>query len=183
LVSWGVAGGLAPTLATGTVLVSAVCRNGAGDTVAGDPRWATRVAALLGETLAVQTGSLLCVDQVLGSPAEKAAAREASDALALDMETFALGAAAVAHGLPWIALRVVADSAADALPRGVESCVNAAGNTRVAGVVSLLIKPGQWSALARTARCFGRARRSLAAAAALLMPAAFALPGAATSSD
>jgi adenosylhomocysteine nucleosidase len=183
LVSWGVAGGLAATLPTGTVIVSARCQNAAGTAVAGDEHWALRVAALLGKTLAVETGPLLCVEHVLHSPAAKAATQKQTDALAVDMETFAIGAVAAAHDLPWIAVRVVADSAADTLPKGVESCVNAAGNTRVVGVLGLLLKPDQWSALARTARCFGRARCSLAASAALLVPTRFALPGAGSRTD
>jgi hypothetical protein len=71
---------------------------------------------------------------------------------------------------------VVADSLLDSLPEGLNACVDAAGNTRPAGVLRILLHPGQWSAFANLAACYRRADRSLALLASRLTPTAFAVP-------
>jgi adenosylhomocysteine nucleosidase len=176
LVSWGLAGGLAPGAATGSVIISADCRNPAGSDLKGSGEWVEEVTAILPKTLSVQVGPLLSSDEVLRDPAAKAAAWRSSHAMAVDTETFAMATVAQAYGLPWIAVRVVADCATDTLPLGVEGCVDKAGRTRVSGVLRLLWHPGQWSALATTADRFRVARRSLEMVTAALKAGGFAPP-------
>ena len=53
----------------------------------------------------------------LDSPSKKKAAFEVAGAMAVDMESAAVAAIAAAHQLPFVALRVIIDTASDALPQ------------------------------------------------------------------
>lgn len=177
LVSWGLAGGLRPGLTTGAVIISARVEDASGAVLNGDPAWAEHVRSqLIASSAAVQLGGLLSSDNVLTSAPAKAAAAAGSDAVAVDMETFAIAAVAAAHGVPWIALRVIADEVLDGLPAGIQDCVDGAGNMRFAGVTGVLLRPGQWAALMGTAACYRRARRSLKSIASVLVGTDFAAP-------
>jgi adenosylhomocysteine nucleosidase len=70
------------------------------------------------------------------------------------------GAAAEA-GLPYIAIRVVADGPDDALPERIESLLTADGHTRYRGLLSLLLAPAEIPRLLVLARRSDQARRTL----------------------
>jgi nucleoside phosphorylase len=67
----------------------------------------------------VRFGRIQHSDSVLAEPRQKLECGRATGALAVDMESAAVRAWAQAHGLPALALRVVFDEAACALPRGL----------------------------------------------------------------
>lgn len=177
LLSWGLAGGLKPGVETGSVILASQVTDAAGLELRGDARWGERLQSRLPAELTVHVGSLLSTDRVLSRVEDKAAAARASGALGVDMETHALASVAAAHELPWIALRVVADSAFDELPASVAGCVDGSGNTRLAGVVQLMLRPAQWPALIKIGRSYRRAARTLAVLAGALGPTGFGLAG------
>ena len=176
--SWGFAGGLTSELGSGGVLLASRVMDGSGRQLRGDDAWRKRLADSVPPGLNVhRDGLLLASDTVLLRPADKALAAAESGAQAVDMESFVLATAADEHGLPWVAVRIILDTVADPLPRGVQHCVDAGGALRLRGVLRLLAQPGQWPALAAAARCSRLARPSLAVLAAALGPIAFAAPG------
>ncbi len=178
LVSWGFAGGLTRELGSGGVLLASRVIDGSGRQLRGDDAWRERLQNRMPAGLDVRNdGLLLASDTVLLTPADKALAAASSGAQAVDMETFALAAAADKHGLPWVAVRIVLDTSTDSLPRGVQQCVDANGTLRWRGVLRLLAQPGGWHGLATAARCSRQARASLAVLARALGPVAFAAPG------
>ena len=123
--------------------------------------WRARLAARLEPTLPVIEHPLYTADHVVTNPAAKAELAQRSGAAAVDMESSGLARAAAEAGLPFIVVRVVADSADDALPDDVESLVTDDGRTRYRGLASVLTSPRQIGLLVRLARNSGRARAVL----------------------
>jgi hypothetical protein len=61
----------------------------------------------------VYTGTVVTGNQVIFSTARKRWLHHTFDALGVEMETAAVAQVAVAHGIPWGAIRTVSDSAGD----------------------------------------------------------------------
>jgi hypothetical protein len=77
------------------------------------------------------------------------------------MESAAVAQAAAEAGVPCIAVRVIADSSADALPENVLSLVTADGRTRYRGLLPVLLAPSQIPLLLSLARRSSAACRVL----------------------
>lgn len=100
--------------------------------------------------IAVQTGLLVTVPQVLASAAEKRQLAEETNALAVDMET--VGAARVAQewGIPWLAIRAITDGVNDTLPFDFDALTDAHGNPdRNKIILATLLQPWKIPALLR----------------------------------
>ena len=175
LMSLGLAGALEPNLAPGTIVLPAGVVTEDGRETTTDPRWRQALRAVLARRFAVADGRLLSAARVL-DVAEKSAAARATGAIACDMESAAIGAAAAAAGIPFVALRVIADRAADRLPSGVATWVDAAGNTRLAPVLAALSRPGEWRPLWVLVSRFAAARSVLRLLAVELRAADFGRP-------
>ena len=151
LVSFGLAGGLAPGLRAGTLIVPR-------RVVDADEAWDTdpALSAALGGT----TGHvLLGGGMVLATVAEKASARAAIGADAVDLESAAVARVASRHGLPFAALRAVCDGAGRALPRAALVALDASGRIGAWRVTAAAAaRPGEWGALLGLARDAARAR-------------------------
>jgi adenosylhomocysteine nucleosidase len=95
------------------------------------------------------------------------AARRATGACAVDMESSAVAQVAAAHGVPFIAVRVIVDTARDGIPPAVAGA-SRAGTLRMGQLILGLIRaPLQIAALLRLARRYRLAMRSLQAVAAI----------------
>jgi adenosylhomocysteine nucleosidase len=162
VISFGVAGGLDPTLKSGDVVV-------ATEVLAGDTRWLaglalneemiTRVA--LGRRRVVR-GGLAGVEQVVAARAVKAALRSETGAAAVDMESHIAAAYAAEAGLPFAALRVISDPATRALPALARAAIKPNGDIDLRKVLRGLARnPSTLRALVSTGIDFNRALRSL----------------------
>lgn len=124
LVSAGFAGGLDPALPRGAVVEPATVR---GEAQPGD---AVRLAAA-----AQESGTLVTVDRIVRTPAEKASLAAATGARLVDMESLAVAQVATAAGLPCRSVRVISDAAGDELPHDVSRLVAPQSALRRAGAV------------------------------------------------
>jgi adenosylhomocysteine nucleosidase len=157
LLSWGVAGALDPDLASGTaVLPTEVLRQ--GRRFATDQRWRERLRSALQGQVPVVAGVLLTSDVAVAAVALKASLFRATQALAVDMESAAVAEVAAAHGLPFVALRVILDTARDSLP---ESVLRDFAPTARPPLWPLLCAPADWGRLLRLAWQYRLARRAL----------------------
>jgi adenosylhomocysteine nucleosidase len=170
LASYGMAGGLDPTLVCGAVLLPqdvAACdgSGAAGATVSlTSPQWRQRLRAALPASCIAGEGTLLTCEQPLGRDA-KAAAWHRSGAAAVDMESAAVGQVAAQARLPFIALRVIVDTAADELPAAVIAA-GAGGRLRLGRLLGGLLRaPEDIGALIRLSARYRIATRTLAALA------------------
>lgn len=107
------------------------------------------------------TGAILTSHRVLATGAEKRRAKEATGAIAVDMETSALAAQAAARGIPFVALRAVLDEVDDEV-FGAEMA-DQEGNVRAIAATSFLIRnPATVLKLPRMVRNLSRATESIA---------------------
>ena len=175
LVSWGVAGGLHPALVPGAIVLPVAVHTPTGEMLTTDTRWRENLRSALSQEFAVHEGGLLSVAEVLSTPRDKARAAKESGAVAVDMESAAIGEVAMASGIPFVVLRVILDGAADSLP-DVEGLMDQAGNRDSRAVLRLVCKPAQWSRLFVLAGRFRRARAALTRCALHAAPDAFHFP-------
>jgi nucleoside phosphorylase len=134
IVSFGLAGALAPELSPGDVLYpNAVTGRDTGAGFIADPLWRLRLGG--GETQVLLVSSRT----PLLTPAEKAGLREETAAHAVDMESFALAEAAHARGLPFVAIRAISDTAATAIPASAAKAMTADGRLNVTPIVAALL--------------------------------------------
>jgi adenosylhomocysteine nucleosidase len=163
LMTFGMAGGLDPALAAGSVVLPCELISADGIRFLASRSWRERVAAAVSPLRAVSAGNLLTSTRAIDTPAGKSAAFRDTGAAAVDMESAAVAAIASLHNLPFIAVRVIVDTAADALPRAV---VNAsrAGRVQIGRLIAgLIMAPGEIAALIRLAQRYRIAMRSLRA--------------------
>ncbi len=151
LVSWGFAGGLDATLAPGAVVVPKRVVQVGASPLAVDTSWHAKLATLA-DAFVLEQRDLLTVPAALESADAKRAAAAATNAVAVDMESAAIAAAAAQARVPFVALRVVVDAAADALPRGAEQWIDAQGNRRLAPTLRAAVSMRQWRPLLNLAQ-------------------------------
>jgi hopanoid-associated phosphorylase len=154
LLSIGLAGGLAPDLAVGQLVVG----NAVGDHPA-DLNWATR---LLAANPGAVSGPVAGVATPAASTAEKAALHAATGAIAVDMESHIVAEVGAAHGLPFAILRVIGDSAADTLPAAARVPLRPDGGIAMPPVLAAVARrPWEIPALIRLAGATGGALKRL----------------------
>jgi nucleoside phosphorylase len=96
----------------------------------------------------------------------------------VDMETYHVAAACHAAGIPWLAVRVVIDTASQSLPRSLASWSAEADNRRAGRVAAT--RPLEWPRYARLARQYPAAKRSLGVGVRAVVRAARSAPTAET---
>jgi adenosylhomocysteine nucleosidase len=171
LVSWGMAGGLDPALLPGTVFLPSEVVAADGTTLLTAPLWRKRlndaVRTRTGAALPILLqGRLLTSSKAIASLSDKATLFQQTGAAALDMESLAIAEIAHTHQLPFIAIRVIVDSAVDALPRAVTAAADSEGHLQVWRIMGALARaPADLAPLMRLAQRYRAANRSLAAIA------------------
>ncbi len=170
LISFGVAGGLAPGLQPGDLVVAERLITGAGEDYAADGAWLERITAeAKTRGLALLSGPMLGSDQAIRGPEAKRQAHVESGALAVDMESHAVARVAAAQGLPFLAIRAVADSAQRALPQAAQGIIGPDGRPRTARLMlGLCRRPWEIRSLPALRRDFRRALDALGKAATTL---------------
>ena len=154
LLSFGLAGGLAPGLHAGAVLVPGeVVTEGGRFTV--DPALA---GCLGGFTSHVVYGA----DEVVASVEAKRTLHERTGCDAVDLESGAVAGVARARRVPFAVLRAVCDPAGRALPSAAVVALTVDGTVDVRRVIgSIMGEPGQIGGLLALARDAAVARRAL----------------------
>ena len=179
IVSFGTAGGLAPDLEPGSLIVADAIEGPFGrlDT---DRQWADRLAAAMAAgplAVRLRRGLMAAVTAPLVTADDKRALHRAAGALAVDMESHIAGATAAAHGLPFAVCRAIVDPAWRTLPSAATAGLRDDGSTALGPILrELLRQPSQLGALlqvavdARAARTsLVQARQAMAEAGALRM--------------
>lgn len=168
LLSWGCAGGIAPTLNTGEVLLplKVCCANGRSFAVTS--AWHQQLHLQLAAARPVHTGDLLEVHQVVATCSEKQRLFSDTGAIAIDMESAAVAQVANERGLAFAVLRVVLDTAQRPLPHTALVSVNQAGHLQLGRLLrTLLMHPGDLAGLLQLRADLRLTQAALAQAAEL----------------
>jgi len=173
IISFGIAGGLAPELSTGQWVV-------ASSVVSGDERhevdvlWSKR---LLDTLPGAKHLAMVGVDAPIADPTAKRALHDRTGAAAVDMESHLAARIAAAHGLPFTACRVIVDPAHRALPPAALLSLGGEGVPDLSGILrSVMGRPGQLPDLIRLALDTSIAKAALRRGRELLGPS-LAFPG------
>jgi len=164
IISFGTAGGLAPDLEPGALIVANAVQGPLGR-VATDPLWSERLAATLAATplgARLRRGLMAAVQAPLTDAHDKAVLHRSSGALAVDMESHIAGAIAAAQGLPFAVCRAIVDPAWRTLPSAATAGLRDDGSTAIVPILRELLKqPSQIGPLLRVAADARAARTSL----------------------
>jgi hopanoid-associated phosphorylase len=164
VISFGTAGGLAPDLEPGALIVaSSVC--GPFGELRTDDAWSARIVdAFAGTPLQRLTrrGVMAGVAAPVKSEAEKRSLHSSTGALAVDMESHIAGAIALARGLPFAVCRAIVDPAWRTLPPAATAGLRDDGTTAIGPILRELARqPAQLGAMLRLAADARAARTSL----------------------
>jgi nucleoside phosphorylase len=164
LVSFGIAGGLAPELTAGTLIVS-------GEVVSEGCRWRAepehrRQLTRFAQSIDAVEGPILGASSILATRTEKKQAWAATRALAVDLESEIVARAATALGIPFIVLRSIADTALRDLPLAALVPLSVDGKLDLLRILAAALRrPFE------IARMIGLARETGVALSALVGPA------------
>ncbi|RQV14371.1 phosphorylase [Burkholderia cenocepacia] len=164
IVSFGTAGGLAPDLAPGA-LVIADAIDGPFGRVQTDTGWSARLVAALQDTpvwARVTRGTMAAVGAPVVSEQDKTSLHRANGALAVDMESHIAAAFAAARGVPFAVCRAIVDPAWRTLPRAATAGLRDDGSTAILPILRELLKqPSQLGPLLQVASDARAARTTL----------------------
>jgi hopanoid-associated phosphorylase len=172
IISFGVAGGLAPKLRPGTCVVGSAVVSGERHMPI-SAEWSQKLLQTIPEAI---PGVLLGVPTPIAHPDEKRELYLKTGAIAVDMESHIVAAVGLAHELPVAAIRVITDPAKRALPASAVAAMRPNGTTNIGAMLrSVLRQPKELPALVQTALDARAARATLVRGRHLLGPA-FTLP-------
>jgi adenosylhomocysteine nucleosidase len=158
IISFGVAGGLAPDLAPGDcVVASAIVDHRTLRPT--DPLWSRKLIEMIP---GARHGPIVGANAVVSNPADKRRLRALTGAVAVDMESHLVARLAASHGLAFTAVRVVIDPADRAVPPAALLAMAPGGSTDISSMVwDVLARPSQLSLLLRLAADAYAARTAL----------------------
>jgi hopanoid-associated phosphorylase len=158
IVSFGIAGALAPLLKIGDVIVATHVVHG-DERYPADAQWLAALRAKLPRAVpAILAGH----DQIVSHVDGKRRLFALSGAHAVDMESHIAARTAHRHGIPFVAIRTISDAANRGLPPAALLPLKPSGRIRTFGVLrSVAGEPSQIPDLLRTGRESGRAFRAL----------------------
>jgi hypothetical protein len=167
IISFGVAGGLAPSLRAGDWIVASSIRY-QQEQVATDAVWSSRLLLALPHAC---YAPVVGVDSAIVQAPARGALYARTGAVAVDTESHLVARVAAAHCLRFAALRVVVDAAHRRVPQAALDCMADDGSTSVAILLKrLLANPAQTWGVARLTADWLAARASLIAIRELLGP-------------
>ena len=148
VISFGIAGGLRPGLRPGTTIIGRSVDDGEVRTKV-DADWMRRLSRALPHAL---LADLAGVDSAVCGVDSKHALHRTSGAAAVDMESHIAARLAAQYGVPFAALRTIADPAERTVPSSAAVGMKPDGSTNVGAVLrGLSRKPGELPDLIRTA--------------------------------
>ena len=149
IISFGIAGGLAPDLAAGDWVVGSSVRT-EEECFPTDRVWAQALLAALPGAVHAE---IIGADAPVAHPSEKRRLHARTGAVAVDNESHVAARIAAAHRIPFAACRAVIDPAHSVLPPAAVTGLRHDGTPDVLAVFrSVVRQPSQLPALARTAR-------------------------------
>ena len=159
IISFGVAGGLSPSLSPGDVIVPSTVVT-AKSSFPTDPRWSQSLQNAIKH--ATSGMHVFASDATVMTVLEKEALWHGTGAVAVDMESGAAAEVAEHHGLPFAVLRVIIDPAHRTVPVSATAGARDDGTTDAFAVIRSLVKrPRELGEIVRLADDARKANKSL----------------------
>jgi len=167
IISFGVAGGLAPDLRPGDWIVASEVLGSHGSQPT-HPIWSRNLLETIPE---VRYGPVVGVPGPLADPLAKRELHARTGAIAVDMESHIVAQFAAAHGMSFAVARVIVDPAHRRVPDAALIALRPGGGTNLAAILrEVLAKPAQVLPLLRIAGDAYAARSALLRLRRLLGP-------------
>ena len=148
IVSFGVAGGLAPQLRPGTCVIGSAILSGS-NRMPTNQKWSRQLLQTFPDAV---SGMIMGVTAPVSDPCDKRALHLNTGAIAVDMESHVVATVGAAHGLPVAAMRVITDPAERALPASAVAAMRPNGTTNIGAMIrAMLMRPREITALFQTA--------------------------------
>ncbi len=168
LLSFGFAGGLDPALVPGDLVVADAVVAPDGTRYQTHDGWRAALVEASAASVSVTLGAIAGSDNAITTRAAKSDLRQSTGAAAADMESHAVAAAARTAGLPFLAVRAIADPADRPIPAAALAGLAPQGHTRPFAVIAqLALRPWDLARMARLADDTRAAHRALRRVAAL----------------
>ncbi len=162
LLSWGCAGALSESVHPGELLLPRTILTEDGQTLYTDRIWHKRWARCLSGTLGWHEGILVESSGVVMGAGEKRQLACRSGAIAVDMESAAVGQVARQAGIPFMVIRTLADTADEELPSCIVKTMSGKKNIQIWRILpALLVQPWLWPTMIRLGLHFHAATYTL----------------------
>jgi adenosylhomocysteine nucleosidase len=157
LMSWGLAGALVPDLKSGALILPHTVLAADAVAMSVDARWHERIS----QSVACDVRPIVHATGIL-SPSQKRALGESLSAAAADMESAVVARVAAEAGVPFLAVRAIADEVQDTVPGWLSSGLDAYGAVELrAFCLELVRHPLDVLSLFKLARAFSQAQDTL----------------------
>jgi adenosylhomocysteine nucleosidase len=162
LLSWGTAVALAPSLHPGTLVLPETLLNAEQHRYSVDTAWRERVLGRLPASVEPDRGPMVESRGIIETPADKRVLHAQTACSAADMESLAIARVAERADVPFLALRVIVDSAVMRLPTSLLRALDGNGEVALGRLLRAIgPRPQDWPALWHLARGFSAASRTL----------------------
>ncbi|MEO1706950.1 MAG: hypothetical protein AAFR69_04375 [Pseudomonadota bacterium] len=160
IISVGVSGGLDPTLSPGDLVIGKSVITKAGDAFDCDRSSAEALTQVLADR--IKPSVIYGADEVILNASDKASIFTETTATSVDMESHGVARAAQSAGVPFAAIRAIADPADRTLPPAALNAVNDDGSTKVFTTLANAARdPAQFPALMQLGKDSGKALTTL----------------------
>jgi adenosylhomocysteine nucleosidase len=162
LLSWGCAAALDDRVSAGCLILPERIIAANGEIHLVNTEWHRRLYQTLEPKHPVRTDALVESEAIMKTPAEKRALAKRTQAAATDMESAAQARLAKEHGLPFMAIRAIVDTASTDIPATVLKALESQGNISVWKLlVNSYLSPADWIKIVQLGIQFSAARRTL----------------------
>ena len=153
LLSFGVAGGLDPTLRKGAIILSETIIDQMGNEYWTNSEWRRELRKNLAGSIPVFERKIVTAEQPAISPLEKLKLHQRTGAVAIDMESAGVAYVARNSDIPFLAIRAIADDSSRIIPQCALSGLKEDGSTRPMAVLGSLARhPWELASLLRLAK-------------------------------
>lgn len=139
LMSFGIAGGLSREARVGQIVIPDQVVDNMGRAIACNPELSSRVRRLC-PAGAHAPGALMSASVVIAGADDKQRLHQETGAIAVDMESFAVGEVAHTYGLPFAVVRTIADPADQAVPAALLVGLRPDGTVNIPALMRAVFK-------------------------------------------
>jgi len=161
LVSFGLAGGLSPSLESGMLVLPSEI-SGMGHLISVSEKWRQSLLACFHETVSLSAGPMVHADRVMTNAVDKNEMFWKTRSSACDMESFGIGEVAVEYDVPLLIVRAVSDPVDLTIPPWMPGLLDHQGGVKKLELCrQLLAHPRDIATLWHLARASNKAFKCL----------------------